>query len=417
MGDASRDPVTVARQYFKHVLVRIALMQKDRQAGICRKLKLRLKGRTLIGARREIAKIVEPALTDGDDGIVREELLERLRAVPVEFACVMRVHAGRGIQYAAVGEGEFGGLDACRDCRAGHDHAGDADGCGVREHRLAVAIEAVVSQIQTNVDIIGHRGIVTAGRFRGNRAPRIDGMRTSLVIAVATLGFASLAVEAVELDGSLRDAAARIDYGWYTGDVGLVAAAGDSLAAQRDGPWVHYLRAYAAFREAELRQARGNSAEAAIDTCEREAGSAAEVPAAAAEATVLIAACAALAANEEPARALLHQRRFRQALARAVELDRDNPRLWLIGLNFDPDAGNGLAVDPVTTVEAFRARGGFGYPDWGEAEALTRLGELRLDEGNLRAARDLLEEALLIAPDYTTARRLQGRIAELAQAN
>jgi tetratricopeptide (TPR) repeat protein len=274
-----------------------------------------------------------------------------------------------------------------------------------------------VRQIQTNVDIIRHRGIVNAGRFRGNPAPRIGRMRTSLAIALATLGLASFAAAAVELDGGLRDAAARIDYGWYTGDIGLVAAAGDSLAVQRDGPWVHYLRAYAAYREADLRQARGAAAKAAIDTCEREAESAAEARDVEAEATVLIAACAVLAAREEPARALLHQRRFRQALGHSVGLDRTNPRLWLIALTYDRDDGNDLPFDPVAAVEAFRAREELAYPDWGEAEALTRLGEFRLDEGNLRAARDLIEEALLIAPDYSTARRLQGRLAELAQAN
>jgi hypothetical protein len=243
-------------------------------------------------------------------------------------------------------------------------------------------------------------------------------MRKANAIPAAMLLWSPLGAPAVELDGELRDAAARIDYGWYTADVGLIASASDTLAARADGPWVHYLRAYAAYREAELRQARGARAGTAIDRCEREAESAASVAEAEAEAAVLIAACAALAAAEEPLRALLHERRFRQAVARAAALDRDNPRLALVVLSYDRDGDSGLVFAPSAAVDAFRARDrAGGFPDWGEVSALTWLGERRLDEGDPRAARDLLEEALLIAPDHSAALALRRRISDLAQAN
>ena len=42
-------------------------------------------------------------------------------------------------------------------------------------------------------------------------------------------------------------------------------------------------------------------------------------------------------------------------------------------------------------------------PDWGEAEALTALAAAALDRGQTRTARDFVERALLLAPDYSAA--------------
>jgi Tfp pilus assembly protein PilF len=49
-------------------------------------------------------------------------------------------------------------------------------------------------------------------------------------------------------------------------------------------------------------------------------------------------------------------------------------------------------------------------PGWGEAEALALLGSLYLERGSTRAARDVLERALLAAPGYTEAVELMNRI-------
>ena len=42
-------------------------------------------------------------------------------------------------------------------------------------------------------------------------------------------------------------------------------------------------------------------------------------------------------------------------------------------------------------------------PDWGYAEALTALAAAALERGQARAARDSIERALLLAPDYRAA--------------
>ena len=47
-----------------------------------------------------------------------------------------------------------------------------------------------------------------------------------------------------------------------------------------------------------------------------------------------------------------------------------------------------------------------GKPDWGHAEALTLLGQSYLKRGEMVAARDVLERALVLAPDYRQAQKL-----------
>jgi Tfp pilus assembly protein PilF len=47
-----------------------------------------------------------------------------------------------------------------------------------------------------------------------------------------------------------------------------------------------------------------------------------------------------------------------------------------------------------------------GKPDWGHVEALTMLGETYLQRGDPVAARDALERALVLAPDYRQAQQL-----------
>jgi hypothetical protein len=127
----------------------------------------------------------------------------------------------------------------------------------------------------------------------------------------------------------------------------------------------------------------------------------------------LLAACAALAAEEEPFRAVLHRRRFRQALSRAQSLEPDNPRLLLVTLQYGTADEVAARPDPESLVEAFRRTAGTArFPDWGEAEALTMVAEMHLARDDARTARDLIEEALLLAPAYAAALDVERRIRE-----
>jgi Tfp pilus assembly protein PilF len=49
-------------------------------------------------------------------------------------------------------------------------------------------------------------------------------------------------------------------------------------------------------------------------------------------------------------------------------------------------------------------------PEWGAAEAYAYLGRALFDQRDVVAAREALERALLIAPEYTFARQLMAQI-------
>jgi hypothetical protein len=237
--------------------------------------------------------------------------------------------------------------------------------------------------------------------------------RSWLALVVLVAG----ALQAAEVDSRLLDIAARIDYGWMTGDLALITAADEALAGRDGDAWGHYLRSYAAFRAAEWALATGKPAGDRLDDCSAQAEQAFAFDEAAVEASILLAACSAMASREQPLRAVLQQRRLRQGLEYAAERAPENPRLLLIATLYDPD---GLIVPrppAQTLLDAFRADERLdAFPSWGEAEAMTLVAEARLQSGDTRGARDLLEQALLIAPDYSTARALRRRVAELATA-
>lgn len=239
-------------------------------------------------------------------------------------------------------------------------------------------------------------------------------MRTRPICLAAVLAVACATNALAEIPAGLRDAAARIDYGWYTGDRGLIHAAREALDSSSREPWGPYLRAYAAYRAAQLDLDSGAETGQELTRCVSEAETAAADRAVAAEATVLIVACSAMAAAAEPLRAVWHQRRLRDALAQAEALATDNPRLLLVRQRH-------LADNTVTAgivVSVFRdGRSRNAFPDWGEAEALLLQSEQRLAMGDLRGARDSLEETLLIAPDYRAALELKSRITALTAAN
>ena len=57
--------------------------------------------------------------------------------------------------------------------------------------------------------------------------------------------------------------------------------------------------------------------------------------------------------------------------------------------------------------DEFDARANDEGPDWGRAELLASLGKLHLALGERRQARDLIEQALIEAPDYYFALELR----------
>lgn len=99
-----------------------------------------------------------------------------------------------------------------------------------------------------------------------------------------------------------------------------------------------------------------------------------------------------------------------KSMRTALTLGAENPRVLFINALCSPDAeGDPGAIERwravVTKFEAAPPSQP-GKPDWGHAEALTLLGESYLKRGEMVAARDVLERALVLAPDYRQAQKL-----------
>ena len=111
--------------------------------------------------------------------------------------------------------------------------------------------------------------------------------------------------------------------------------------------------------------------------------------------------------------------RARKDLERALQLAPRDPRVLLVDAMSDYElaasaGGNKERALPKLrqTVAAFEAeRGGTErLPGWGAAEAYLYLAHDLLDHGDPVGARDALERALLIAPQFAQARRLMSRV-------
>jgi tetratricopeptide (TPR) repeat protein len=230
------------------------------------------------------------------------------------------------------------------------------------------------------------------------------GLTKSLLIGVVAAACAMQAVRA-EPSAELLDLAGRVHYGYYHGEARAIETAQAALDRLPDSPEVFYYRDFAALRRAQLGEA-GRTALIRLDECARRSVPPGLPKPFTADAWVLVAACALLAGDE---------RRRDEALAFARERDDDNPRIALVEAwaleragQADPEESEALAAKLTTTVEAFDAwTPSIDDPDWGHAEALTALAANALERGQIRVARDLIERALLLVPEYRTAVELR----------
>lgn len=213
----------------------------------------------------------------------------------------------------------------------------------------------------------------------------------------------------------LSDIVARIDYGFYTADPRMIEAArGDlSRAVVDDGAHTYY-EAYSAFRLSRLDlTAHPRERRALVRACLDAGRSSTATDEWAAEAWILVAACSIQGIALEPTRALGHGLRLSEALEAARAIDEKNPRLLLVESWYRDDdvAGEGEHQRRLELLERareqFDARENEAGPDWGRAELLASLGEVYLELGERRDARDLIEQALMEAPEYYFALELR----------
>jgi Tfp pilus assembly protein PilF len=102
-------------------------------------------------------------------------------------------------------------------------------------------------------------------------------------------------------------------------------------------------------------------------------------------------------------------------MERAMKLAPKDPRVLLLNALENGESGK-IGAPAIAKLkkaaEAFETerQGVDRTPGWGAAETYAYLGRGYLEQGDIVAARDALERALLIAPDYALARRLLTRI-------
>lgn len=219
-----------------------------------------------------------------------------------------------------------------------------------------------------------------------------------LAVAAPFMARAAASAEVLDLAG-------RVQYGYYHAEPRTIDAALTALDRLGDSPDVVYYRDFAALRRAQLGGADRAATERLRACAQR------DVPPlhdkrSAAEAWVLVAACAQVAGDAG---------RRERALTLARERDDDNPRIALVeawamtqSAGTDVAKRDAAAAKLESVVEAFEMwTPSLDDPDWGYAEALAGLAAAALERGQTRTARDFIERALLLAPDYRAALELR----------
>jgi tetratricopeptide (TPR) repeat protein len=238
------------------------------------------------------------------------------------------------------------------------------------------------------------------------------------------------------------DIEGRIQYAYYTNDARALNAVlatlkpkpaeGEESAAGSDLSTRAYFRALTHYRLAQvLTTTQKSAAKAAIGDCSDEIDNAVDalprVPLGLdesdagrlqrAEDYALAAACTL--AGREMSSIPFGGGRIGSRIDEAVKLEPKNPRVRLVeALAAFERAGKdatekGAAVKKLRAVtqmfETARA-GASTTPEWGAAEAYAFLGRALYDQRDAVGAREALERALLIAPDYAFARALMAQI-------
>jgi tetratricopeptide (TPR) repeat protein len=238
------------------------------------------------------------------------------------------------------------------------------------------------------------------------------------------------------------DVEGRIQYAYYTNDAralnGVLAvlkpkASGDEAASGGDDAVTRsYFRALTHYRLAQvLSGSQKSQAKDAIDRCGDESDASVEalprVPLGLdesdanrqrrAEAYALGTACTL--AGREMSSIPFGGGRIGSRIDEAVKLEPKNPRVRLVeALALFDRAGKDAAartaalgkLRSVTAMFEVARAGAATTPEWGAAEAYAFLGRALFDQRDVVGAREALERALLIAPDYAFARKLMAQI-------
>jgi tetratricopeptide (TPR) repeat protein len=213
----------------------------------------------------------------------------------------------------------------------------------------------------------------------------------------------------------------RIEYGYFTEDLRALVDLATSLPPTEDSDalrgyyagLVHYRLALLSASQDKVR------ASMSVDRCIANLDDSLKRQGDFPEALALQSVCMSLLVAMKPLRALLVSPKSTAQIERAIKLAPTNPRVLLLDALGDYDRhgafGGGKErviaklQKAVSAFEAERQQVG-PIPGWGAADAYTFLAGSYLDKGKPLEAREALERALLIAPEFALARRMLKRI-------
>jgi tetratricopeptide (TPR) repeat protein len=221
-----------------------------------------------------------------------------------------------------------------------------------------------------------------------------------------------------------RDMESRIQYGYYTEDSRALQNLQAALAVDESHDQLRgYYAALVAWRLAQLAvqhpAPQAASPGQLAQRCVSALDGVLEAQADYAEALALRAACLGLPLAAGGLHAPFAGRKPRKDIERALQLAPRDPRVLLLDALGDyelpPTLGGNkerALVKLRATVAAFEQErtSTEPLPGWGAAEAYLFLGRSLFEHGDAVAARDALEHALLLAPQYVPARALMAKI-------
>jgi tetratricopeptide (TPR) repeat protein len=237
----------------------------------------------------------------------------------------------------------------------------------------------------------------------------------------AALACALLPLVAWSAETNWLDVESRIQYGYYTEDPRALAGVMELLGpSETESASKSYYAGLANYRLTQLTAARDRSraretAEACVDNLDR----ALKIKKDFADALALQSVCLDQLAGLQAWRTPFAASKSGAQIEKARHLGPGNPRVLLLDAVEAYDRPKGTTADRDRALSGFKkAAAAFEaerqeaehLPGWGAAEAYVYLARCQLDRGATLEARDALERALLIAPEFVEARRLMAKI-------
>jgi hypothetical protein len=367
-------------------------------------------GGALRRGRREVAKVVEAALSHRNHMGLPKQFMQFLAPGRIESSRMVRVNTRGAPQDLRMRASQRGRGARTREIRAGDDLPRHAGGGGPFEHLRSIAREAFVRQVRADIDQFCVQALLPWVYL--DYMLRASWQLASFLLLLCLAGTPLHA----QRGGDLQ---AQILYAFQSEDINELASLIQTLKTQEqagtaDGALRYHL-AHADYRLALLSgDAHPRNAETALNECIDQLKPLLEQDGNSVEALALQSSCYSNIVRYKKFEAVLYRSRAADRLRAAFKLAPKNPRvLYLSAIDALARANPGspefnLAFEQLelaaqlfeqssaTTVDT---------PGWGHAEAYLELGRQLESRGDVLGARNWIEKALIMAPDYKAARR------------